>query len=93
MEKQQERALLIGLNITTNVKKLDDIDINESEDSYRMKITNKDFISEIMEKAYNGHYTSNENPVFELNKNKFQNSFVEFECGRGSNDLQIKTKN
>ena len=30
MEKQQERALLIGLNITTNVKKLDDIDINES---------------------------------------------------------------
>ena len=24
MEKQQERALLIGLNITTNVKKLDD---------------------------------------------------------------------
>ena len=28
MEKQQERALLIGLNITTNVKKLDDIDIN-----------------------------------------------------------------
>ena len=29
MEKQQERALLIGLNITTNVKKLDDIDINE----------------------------------------------------------------
>ena len=30
MEKQQERALLIGLNITTNVKKIDDIDINES---------------------------------------------------------------
>ena len=30
MEKQVERALLIGLNITTNVKKLDDIDINDS---------------------------------------------------------------
>ena len=30
IEKQQERAILIGLNITTNIKKIDDIDINES---------------------------------------------------------------
>ena len=31
MEEQlQEKAVLVGLNITTNVKKIDDIDINES---------------------------------------------------------------
>ena len=30
MENIVERALLVGLNITTNVKKVDDIDINES---------------------------------------------------------------
>lgn len=30
MEKIVEKALLVGLNITTNVKKVDDIDINES---------------------------------------------------------------
>ncbi len=30
MEKIVERALLVGLNITTNIKKVDDIDINES---------------------------------------------------------------
>lgn len=30
MEDIVERALLVGLNITTNVKKVDDIDINES---------------------------------------------------------------
>ncbi len=30
MEKNVERALLVGLNITTNTKKVDDIDINES---------------------------------------------------------------
>ncbi|GAA0106025.1 GTPase HflX [Paraclostridium sordellii] len=30
MENIVERALLVGLNITTNVKKIDDIDINES---------------------------------------------------------------
>ncbi|CEN86123.1 GTP-binding protein [[Clostridium] sordellii] len=30
MENIIERALLVGLNITTNVKKVDDIDINES---------------------------------------------------------------
>ena len=29
-ENQKEKALLVGLNITTNVKKIDDIDINES---------------------------------------------------------------
>ena len=29
-EKLQEKAVLVGLNITTNVKKIDDIDINES---------------------------------------------------------------
>ena len=30
MEKVIEKALLVGLNITTNTKKIDDIDINES---------------------------------------------------------------
>lgn len=30
MDKIVEKALLVGLNITTNVKKVDDIDINES---------------------------------------------------------------
>ncbi|MGL5751794.1 MAG: GTPase HflX [Paraclostridium sp.] len=30
MEKVVERAFLVGLNITTNTKKIDDIDINES---------------------------------------------------------------
>ena len=30
MEKQVERAFLIGLNITTNVKKIDDINVEES---------------------------------------------------------------
>jgi len=29
-EQLQEKAVLVGLNITTNVKKIDDIDINES---------------------------------------------------------------
>ncbi len=30
MEKKQERALLVGLNITSTARKIDDIDINES---------------------------------------------------------------
>ena len=29
-DKQQEKALLVGLNITTNVKKIDDIEDRKS---------------------------------------------------------------
>ena len=37
-EKLQEKAVLVGLNITTNVKKIDDIDINESMEELKEKI-------------------------------------------------------
>ncbi|MBS5786671.1 MAG: GTPase HflX [Clostridioides difficile] len=30
LEKEHEKALLVGLNLTTNVKRIDDIDINDS---------------------------------------------------------------
>ena len=33
MEKQVERAFLIGLNITTNVKKIDDMTDEEREEN------------------------------------------------------------
>ena len=35
MEEKKEKALLVGLNITSTARKIDDIDINESMDELK----------------------------------------------------------
>ena len=35
MEEKKEKALLVGLNITSTARRIDDIDINESMDELK----------------------------------------------------------
>ena len=67
MEEKKEKALLVGLNITSTARKIDDIDINESMEELK-EIVKKEKIAE--DEEYEYFYVHDENQNQNQNQNQ-----------------------